>query len=54
MVNFKTEGTISIIGTIEGGIIKVKQPNSEYPRLNFKEQRDSIRVFYQLVKDVVG
>ena len=54
VINFKTEGSISITGTIEGGIIGKKQQNGEYPRLNFKEQRDSTTTFYQSGINVVG
>ena len=48
-----TQGSLSITGTLEGGIIGIKQPNGEYPRLNFKEQRDSASIYTSGV-DVVG
>ena len=40
-----TQGSLSITGTLEGGIIGIKQPNGEYPRLNVKEQRDSASIY---------
>ena len=49
-----TQGSLSITGTLEGGIIGIKQPNGEYPRLNFKKQRDASTFIYTSGIDVVG
>ena len=54
VINIKTPGSLSVTGTISGGIIGIRQPNGEYPRLNFKEQRDSTKEYYNSGIDVVG
>lgn len=49
-----TQGSLSITGTIEGGLIGVKQPNGEYPRLNFEECREALPNVYNHGIDIVG
>ena len=46
VINIKEQSSLSIQGTLEGGIIGVQQSNGEYPILNFKEQRDSVTLLY--------
>ena len=53
VINFKDQGSISVTGFLEGGIVGIKQSNGEYPRLNFKEQRDNA-TYYNSGIDVVG
>jgi len=53
VINFKEQGSISVTGFLKGGIVGIKQPNGEYPRLNFKEQRDNA-TYYNSGIDVVG
>ena len=45
-INIRTQTTLSIKGSFSGGIIGIQQPNGEYPRLNFKEQRDGVTLLY--------
>ena len=46
VINVKKQETLSIKGSFQGGIIGIKQENGEYPRLNFKEQRDTVTYLY--------
>ena len=46
VINFKDYGSLSVTGTLEGGIIGIKQSNGEYPILNFQAQRDNSTTFY--------
>ena len=54
IINIKEEGSLSITGTLDGGIIGIQQPNGEYPRINFKEQRDSADILYEPGIDILG
>ena len=45
-INIKTQTILSIKGSFSGGVIGVQQPNGQYPRLNFKEQRDGVTLLY--------
>jgi len=48
------EGSLSITGTLKGGIIGIKQSNGEYPRLQFIEGRKDSTIPYSHGVDVVG
>ena len=48
------QGSLSITGILEGGLIGIKQSNGEYPRLNFKDQKESSSFVYSHGIDVVG
>ena len=54
VINFKNHGSISVTGTLEGGIVGIKQSNGEYPILNFQTQRDNSTTFYNSGLDVVA
>ena len=56
IINFKEQGSLSVTGTLKGGIIGIKQDNGEYPLFNFKAKRDSTELLYQYSSgiDVVG
>jgi len=54
VINFKDYGSLSVTGTLEGGIIGIKQSNGEYPIFNFQAQRDNSTTFYNSGIDVVG
>ena len=41
VINIKKQTSLSIKGSIQGGIVGIEQENGEYPSLNFKEQRDT-------------
>ena len=50
IINIKTDSALEIKNDLPGGIIGIKQPNNEYPRLNFEEARnngwfDSLKVY---------
>ena len=53
-INIKKQESLSIKGTYEGGIVGIKQENGEYPRLNFKEQRDSVTLLYMSGINIIG
>ena len=53
-INIKKQESLSIKGTYEGGIVGIKQENGEYPRLNFKEQRDSVTLLYMSGISITG
>ena len=54
VINIKEQTSLSIKGTYEGGIIGLQQANGEYPRLNFKEQRDSVSLLYMAGIVLIG
>ena len=54
VINFKNYGSLSVTGTLEGGIVGKKQSNGEFPRLNFQAQRDNSTSFYNSGLDVVA
>ena len=54
IINFKNYGSLSVTGTLEGGIVGIKQSNGEYPILNFQAQRDSSTSFYSSGLSVVA
>ena len=54
IINIKTPGSLSVTGTMSGGIIGIQQSNGEYPILNFQEQRDSTIENYNSGIDLVG
>ena len=41
VINIKTKDKIQLTGTNPGGIIGMKQPNDEFPRIDFKQSRDA-------------
>ena len=41
IININKDSAIELKGTLKGGIIGLKQLNDEYPRINFKNVRDS-------------
>ena len=43
IININTDSTIELKGTLEGGIIGLKQINEEYPRINFKKVRENFK-----------
>ena len=53
-INIKKQESLSIKGTYEGGIVGIKQENGEYPRLNFKEQRDSVTLLCVSGINIIG
>ena len=53
-INIKTQTTLSIKGSFSGGIIGIQQPNGEYPRLNFKDQRDGVTLFYMAGIEIIA
>ena len=40
IINIKIDSVLEFKGDIPGGIIGIKQPNNEYPRINFEEARN--------------
>ena len=46
IINIKKQEGISIKGSYIGGIIGKQQPNGQYPRLNFQNQRDTATLLY--------
>ena len=54
VINIKNKESLSIKGSYEGGIIGIKQSNGEYPRLNFKEQRDTSSLLYMAGIILIG
>ena len=41
IINIKTDLKLELKGDISGGIIGIKQPNNEYPRINFEIARNN-------------
>ena len=45
-INIKTQSSLSVKGSLSGGIVGIQQSNGEYPRLNFRTQRDEVTLLY--------
>ena len=54
VINIKKQTSLSITGSIQGGIVGIEQENGEYPRLNFKEQRDKVTLLYMAGLTITG